>query len=489
LSHPAALLPAASAAPPVRYEHRWAALAVLALVQLMLFVDTTAVNVALDPMQRDLGFGAAGLTWVVNGYALPFGGLLLLGGRLGDVAGRRRVFLAGLWLFAAASAAAGLSVDPSMLVLSRFLQGVGAALVAPAALSLVTLLFRDPAERTRAFSVWGVLRGSGVTAGVLLAGILVTFLSWRWVFFINLPIAAVAIVLAPRLVPESRAERGARLDIPGGLLVTAGVSSIVFGLVEKTGNSWFAAAVAGPLAVGVALLLAFLAVEARVGRPLVPPAFWRSRRRAAGNVVLAVFSAGVAVLFFSGALFMQQVLHYSPLATGLAFLPVGPVFVLGVSANAWAIARAGVRVVMAGGLGLVALALVLLAAVDVDSSYWQLLPSMILFPLGGAFVVVAATMAGVEGATGENAGLASGVNNAAQQLGMAVGLAAFVTIGADRTARLLATGADGASAATSGFALTFAATAALMLVGALAALVLLRPKAATPMRESDSLVS
>jgi MFS family permease len=462
------------AAPPALHERRWAALAVLALVQLMLFVDTTAVNVALDPMRRDLHFGAAGLTWVVNGYALPFGGLLLLGGRLGDVLGRRRVVLAGLWLFAVASALAGLSVDPSMLVLSRFLQGVGAALVAPAALSLVTLLFRDAAERTRAFSVWSVLRGTGVTVGVLLAGILIASLSWRWVFFINLPVAAVAIVLAPRLVPESRAQRGARLDVPGGILVTAAVSSIVFGLVEKTGNAWTSLGVAGSSALGAALLLAFLAVEARVDRPLVPPRFWRSRRRAAGNVVLAVFSAGVAVLFFSGALFMQQVLHYSPLATGLAFSPVGPVFVLGVSANAWALARVGVRTLTAGGLALVGLAVALLAGADAGSSYWQLLPSMILFPLGGAFVVVAATMAAVEGATGEDAGLASGVNNAAQQLGMAVGLAAFVTVGADRTASLLAAGTDGVSAATSGFALTFAATAALMLLGALSALVLLR---------------
>ena len=454
-----------------RARRRWA-LCVLAVAQLMLLLDTTVVNVALAPIQRDLGFSHVGLAWVVNGYALPFGGLLLLGGRIADLCGRRRIFSAGLALFALASALGGLATDPAMLVTSRVLQGVGGALVAPAALSLVTVLFTEPGERAAALSLWGVLRGLGAVLGAVLSGVFVAYISWRWVFFINLPIAASAFFLAPRLIPESRGARAGRPDVLGAVLATVSITLVVYGLLAKSGRAWVSPQVTGPGMVGLILFGAFILVESRAQSPLVPLRFFRSRRRSIGNLVLLCYSAAMAVLFFSMALYLQQVLRLGPLAAGLSFVPIGPMFMLSGGLTSRLLPRLGMRWVMTGGLALLTAAFAIFSGVGRhDSSLIGVLAGMILFPLGAGFVVISATIASVDGTTGEDAGIAGGINNASQQVGLAIGLAALVSVGDGRTAELLRHGVGTAQAAASGYGLTFATTGALM--AATAAVVLL----------------
>ncbi|MEU8633066.1 MFS transporter [Amycolatopsis sp. NPDC048633] len=453
-------------------RRRWWGLIVLAVAQLMLLLDATVVNVALAPIQQDLPFSHVGLSWVVNGYTLPFGGLLLLGGRIADTVGRRRVFLIGLALFAVASAIGGLAVTPAMLVLSRVLQGVGGALVAPAALSLVTVLFTEPGERARALSTWGVLRGLGAMAGAVLGGILVTYLSWRWVFFVNLPIAALACAFAPGLVPESRSPRSGRLDVTGAVLVTLGLTLVVYGLLASSERSWASPLVVGTLAAGVFLLAAFGWWQRRAANPLVPLSFLRSRRRAVGNFVLLAFSAALAVLFFSLALYLQQVVHLDALYAGLSFLPIGPLFMFTGWLTARLIPRIGQRAVMVLGASLLTAAFVLFADVHVGGSYVRdVLIGVLLFALGAGFTVVSGMIASVDGATGSDAGLASGINNTAQQIGLALGLATLVAVGDARTRTLSLAGTDDLHAAAAGYSLSFAITAGLMAVTALVAAV------------------
>ncbi|WP_326836501.1 MFS transporter [Amycolatopsis rhabdoformis] len=440
------------------------------MAQLMLLLDATVVNVALAPIQQDLPFTHVGLSWVVNGYTLPFGGLLLLGGRIADGIGRRRVFVIGLALFAVASAIGGVAGTPALLILSRVLQGVGGALVAPAALSLVTVLFTEPGERARALSTWGVLRGLGAMLGAVLGGVLVTYLSWRWVFFINLPIAALALAFAPRLVPESRGPRTGRLDIAGAVLVTLGLTLLVYGLLASSEQSWGSPLVVGTLAAGVVLLAAFFWWQRKAANPLVPLGFLRSRRRAVGNFVLLAFSAALAVLFFTLALYLQQVVHLNALYAGLSFLPIGPLFMLTGWLTARLIPRIGQRAVMVLGSLLLTAAFVLFADVHVGGSYVRdVFIGVLLFALGAGFTVISGMIASVDGATGADAGLASGINNTAQQIGLALGLATLVAIGDARTRALTDAGTESLHAAAAGYSLSFAVTAGLMAVAALVA--------------------
>ena len=460
---------------------RWWALAVLSLVQFMLVLDATVVNVALPSVERDLGMDAAGLAWVVNGYALTFGGLLLLGGRLADLLGRRRMFLVGLGVFAFASAAAGLSVGPGTLVAGRLLQGAGAALVAPAALSLVTLLFTREKERATALSIWGGLAGLGATAGVLLGGVLSDLASWRWIFLINLPVAAVAVALMPLLVAESRASSAGRgrLDAPGALLITAGLSLVVFALLGKGAQPWASAAVLGPLVGGLALVGLFVAAEARAKNPLVPLRFFRSGTRSAANGVFVLANGAMMAMYFSLSLYMQQVLGFSALYTGLAYLPLCAAFFVGIGASTWLVRRLGARAVITGGLIVAAAGLALLSGVSADGSYPRdLLPGMLVVPLGAGAAFVAATILAVEGTDGEDAGLASGVLNTAQQVGNAVGLAVLVSLAVDRTSGLLSAGAEPSVAATGGFSLSFGAAAGVLFVAGLLAFFATRSRGA-----------
>lgn len=455
---------------------RWRALLVLSLVQIMLVLDATVVNVALPPIQTDLGFTQAGLAWIVNGYALAFGGLLLLGGRLGDLYGRRRLFLLGVSVFAIASATAGLAANPAMLVGSRFAQGVGAALVSPAALSLITLLFTDPAERTRALSIWGGLAGLGGTVGVVLSGVLSDLADWRWVFLINLPVAAVALAVAPRLLPESIAPGRHRLDWLGAALVTGGVGLIVFALLDKQATQeWTSPTVLGRIAAGLALLAAFVVVESRVPSPLAPLAFFRSPTRSAANLVSVLTAAAFGGFFFALTLYMQQVLGYSALRTGFAYLPFGAALLVGVGLFSQLIPRIRVRLSMTGGMVIAASGLALFAQIPVEGSYVRdLLPAMLLFPLGSAAAFVGGTIAATSGLDEQDAGLGSGLLNASQQVGSALGLAVLVSLAVTRTGDLLGEGVAPFTAAVEGHRLTFAVAAGLMVVGAVLSAVGLR---------------
>ena len=480
--------PGVSAAEGKTHELRWWALVVLSLVQFMLVLDATVVNVALPPIERDLGMGAAGLAWVVNGYALTFGGLLLLGGRLADLFGRRRVFLAGLVVFAAASAAAGLSFGPATLVASRFLQGAGAALAAPAALSMVSLLFAEEGERGVALAIWGGLAGLGATAGVLLGGVLSDLASWRLIFLINLPVAAVALGLVPRLVAESRSSSGGRgrLDVPGALLITTGLSLVVFALLGKGESPWVSIAVLVPLVGGLALVGLFVAVEAGAKNPLVPLRFFfRSGTRSAAYAILMLANGAMMAMYFSLSLYMQQILGFSPLWAGLAYLPLCFAFFLGIGASSRLVRWLGARIVITGGLIVAAAGLTLLAGVSADGSYFvDVLPGMLVVPLGVGVAFVALTIAAMEGTNGEDAGLASGVLSAAQQVGNAVGLAVLVSLAVDRTNGLLLAGADPSFAATGGFALSFGAAGGVLAAGALLAFFATRIRVA-PLADED----
>jgi EmrB/QacA subfamily drug resistance transporter len=468
---------------------RWRALAIICLVQVMLLLDVTVVNVALPPIQRDLGFSPTSLAWVVNGYTVTYGGLLMLGGRMGDMLGRRRVFLIGLAVFALASASAGLARDPEVLVAGRFAQGVGASLVSPAALSLVTLLFTEPRERARAMAVWSGLAGVGVALGVVLSGVLTDLASWRWIFFINLPIAAVAFLATPKLVSESRAlARRGRPDVLGAALITLGLLLVVFGLLEKGDHAWLSFPVAGCVLLGVLLLAAFVPAEGRASQPLLPLSFLRSRNRSAANAVRICYYVGFATLFFSLSLYIQHVLRFSALATGFSFVPFGIVILFSATVLApRLLPRFGLRALIGGGMAITTIGYILLAGLSKDGGYAaDVLPGLLLVPLGGGLVLVGSTVAGVDGASGQDAGIATAMNNASMQIGSAIGLAALVSLGTSHALALQHAGASAPGAAASGYALSFAVAAGVTGFGALLGLLGIRPvPAAAPRPAPD----
>lgn len=448
---------------------RWRALWIICLAQVMLLLDVTVVNVALPPIQHDLGFSVTSLAWVVNGYTVTYGGLLMLGGRMGDLLGRRRMFMIGLAVFALASASAGLAQDSGVLVASRFVQGIGAALASPAALSLLTLLFTRPDERARAMAIWSGLAGVGAALGVVLSGVLTDLASWRWIFFINLPIAALVIALTPRLVTESRAAKRGRPDVAGAALITLGLLLVVFGLLEKGTHPWLSFPVLGWVAIGLLLLVAFVFVEAQAAQPLVPLAFLRSRNRTIANVVRVCYYVGFATLFFSLSLYLQHVLKFSALATGFAFVPFGLTILFSATVLAPRLLRRfGLRTLNGGGLALSTVGYILLAGLHAHGSYAaDVLPGLLLVPLGGGLVLVGSTVAGVDGATGEDVGIATGMNNASMQIGSAIGLAALVSLGASHAAVLQHAGVAPLTAAAHGYALSFAVAAGVTAFGAL----------------------
>ncbi|MER7807445.1 MFS transporter [Streptomyces sp900116325] len=448
---------------------RWRALGIICLVQVMLLLDVTVVNVALPPIQKDLGFTSTGLAWVVNGYTVTYGGLLMLGGRLGDLVGRRRLFLIGLAIFALSSASAGMAQQAGVLVASRFVQGIGAALVSPAALSLVTLLFTRPQERARAMAIWSGLAGVGVALGVVLSGILTDLATWRWIFFINLPVAAFAFLATPRLVSESRAVKRGRPDVLGAVLVTLGLLLVVFGLLEKSNRAWLSFPVLGCVGIGVLLLIGFVLVEARVAQPLMPLAFLRSRNRSIANLVRVCYYVGFATFFFSLSLYVQHTLHFSALATGFAFVPFGLVILFSATVIApRLLPRFGLRTLNGGGLAITTVGYVLLAGLSAHGTYMaDVLPGLILVPLGGGLVLVGSTVAGVDGATGEDAGIATSMNNASMQIGSAIGLAALVSLGTSHATVLQHANVDPTTATARGYAFSFAIAAGVTACGAL----------------------
>jgi EmrB/QacA subfamily drug resistance transporter len=452
---------------PVPDPRRWKALAVLALVQFMIIIDITVVNVALPSIQRALHFSAGGLAWIVDGYALTAGGLLLLGGRLGDLLGRRRLFLIGTALFAAASFASGAAQNSTMLIMSRFAQGAGEALASPAALALVVLLFTETKERTKALGIWSGLAGIGGTVGVLLSGVIVNFVSWRWIFFINLPIAATAVVMIPRLVDESKAQtHSRRVDVPGALLVTGGVLALVGGLLNASHNPWGSPQVVFPLLGGLGALLALVVVENRTREPLIPMSFFSNRTRVSANVATAVMASGMFGMFFLLTLYLQQVQHYSPLKTGLAYVPFGFGMITGITLSTRILERVGARAVIAAAYSIAGVGLLLLGGVTVGGSYVSdLLPTILMLSFGMGAAFPAIQIAALHEVSSQDAGLGSGVQNTVLQVGGALGLAVLVTLSVRRTASSIAAGNAAAVAATDGYALAFR-VAALALFGA-----------------------
>jgi EmrB/QacA subfamily drug resistance transporter len=451
----------------VTYRRRWQVLAVLSLVQFMLLLDDTIVNIALPSMRTDLGFSQTGLAWVVNAYVLMFGGLLLLGGRAADLLGRRLVFFAGLAVFAGASLANALAVSSTMLVVSRGVQGVGAAMIAPAAFSIISVIFTDDTERTKAFAIWQSLGAAGAAAGVVLGGLLTDLLNWRWIFYVNLPVAAFAVIyLGRNLRLQSRVIRRS-VDVTGGVVVTGGLLALVYTLLETERRGWASGETLAGLALAVALLGTFVWIEARSANPLVRLSYFVHRQR---NTAIAIQHLVAAVLFgvfFLTTLYMQQLLGYSPLEGGLAWFGLLVVSFISFGASPRLLVQFGVRPVLTAGLLFLAAGLMLFARIPVDGSYTaDLLPPMAVFGFGLGLAYPALLIAGVKDADTSEAGLAAGVLTSGQQIGGALGLAVLVALAADHTAGLVESGTAPAAAQVDGAQLAFYVAAGLCFAGA-----------------------
>ena len=446
----------------------------------MLVLDGTIVNVALPAIGDSLGFSEVGLSWVVNAYLLTFGGFLLLGGRAGDLFGRRRVFMAGLVLFTVASLLCGLAGSQVLLVAARALQGIGGALMAPAALSIVITTFRDPEERARAMGIWGFVASGGGSIGVFLGGVLTQTLGWPWIFLVNLPIGLAALFLCgPLLDPDPAIETRGGFDLPGALLVTASLVIAVYAIIGVGANPLVLTLAL--LVLAALLLVAFAAVERRTAAPLVPPGiFSRSRNLVVSNVAMVLTVAGVVGWFFFSALYLQRVLRYDSFATGLAYLPgTIAIGVLSYSAAARAVNRFGIRTMIVVGMGLMALGLLLFARAPVGGVFLvDVLPGMLVLGVGAAFAFMAVILASTVGVPESEAGLASGLVNTSQQVGGALGLAILASLAAAYTG--IAAGTRDPVALNSGYHLAFLASAFCLIVGAVLAATLLRlPKEAS----------
>jgi EmrB/QacA subfamily drug resistance transporter len=461
---------------------RWLALAVLAAMQFMLVLDMTVVNVALPKIQTDLHFSHSNLAWVINGYVLTAGGLLLLGGRLSDMFGRRRLFLAGVLVFGVSSWLCGAAVSSSMLVASRFVQGTGEALAGPAALGMIPVLFPDNRERMKALGAWGGIAGIAGTLGSVISGAL-TDVDWRWIFYVNIPVVVLALFMVPRVLPESRMARaGHRIDLPGAVMATGGLVAIVYGLLQAASHPWGSWPVLLPLLGGVALLVVMVVVEIRSPDPLIPLRFLANRTRVTSNVlsmvIWAVFIGYVVLLNW----YMQQVLHYSPLRTGLMNLPRGGAIAVGLVLCLRLMPRVGVKPVLAIGFLGSAAGMWIASYIHVDSSYaGAILPGIIVFGVFSGLCYPGLINGALHQVTGQDSGLASGVQNAMQQIGAALGLSALVTLALRYTQSGVHAGGLPAVAQTAGYALAFRVGAVALAVAGVLALVVLE-RVSTTMR-------
>jgi EmrB/QacA subfamily drug resistance transporter len=456
---------------------RWLALMVLCLGVLMIVLDTTIVNVALPSIRTDLGFTETSLVWVVNAYMLTFGGFLLLGGRLGDLYGHRRVFLAGLVLFTLASLACGISTTQGLLIAARAVQGLGGAIVSAVSLSLIMNLFTEPADRAKAMGVYGFVCAGGGSIGVLLGGLLTSSLSWHWIFLVNLPIGVAVYALCIALLPSARGQaHGEKLDVAGAVTVTLSLMLAVYGVVNGNEAGWRSAQTLGLLGTAVALLAIFIAIEARVKHPLMPLGLFRLRSVSVSNVVGVLWAAAMFAWFFISALYMQLVLAYTPMQIGLAFLPANvimAVFSLGLSAKI--VMRFGIRRPLAAGLWLAAIGLALFARAPVDGRFAiDVLPGMLLLGLGAGMAFNPLLLAAMSEVSPSESGLASGVVNTAFMMGGALGLAVLASIAAAQTGSMLAAGASTPLALTGGYQMAFLVGAVFAAVAGLLGALLLR---------------
>jgi EmrB/QacA subfamily drug resistance transporter len=456
-------------------------LVLLCLAQFMVVLDVSVVNVALPAIKHGVGFSTTSLEWVINAYTLTFAGFLMLGGRAADLLGRRRMFITGTALFTLASLGCAVSGSQPALLTARALQGIGAAIVSPASLSIITTSFAQGPERNRALGVWGTMAGLGAAAGVLLGGVLTQALGWWSIFAVNIPVGAAVVALSPGVVPEGRREGATRhFDALGAVLVTAGLSALTFGIVRSDVLGWGAAGVVGPMAAGAVLLALFAFVEGRVAEaPLVPLSIFRlPLLRAANLVVLLLYSAILAMFFFT-SIYLQQVLRYDAIQTGLAFLPMTLMATAGSNLAPRLVARFGARRVVTAGMTLATTGLVLLSTVSAGGSYLvNVLPGGLLVPLGLGFSLVPATIMAMQGVTPEQSGLASGLINTARFVGGALGLAVLGTLAASHTRSAIASGTAPLHALTDGYRLGFEVAAMLCIAGAVVAATLLRERPA-----------
>jgi EmrB/QacA subfamily drug resistance transporter len=455
---------------------KWLALALLATAQFVIVLDASIVNVALPSIGRDLDISEDNLSWIVNAYTLVFGGFLLLGGRLADLLGRRRLFIIGLGVFALASLAGGLAQSFGWLVAARAVQGLGGALVSPAALSIVTTTFREGSERNTALGVWGAVAGSGGAAGVLLGGMLTEWAGWEWVLFVNVPICLAAALLAPRLLQESRDQMEQRhFDVQGALTVTGGLALGVFTLVDANRVGWTSTQTLGLGALSLALLGVFTVIERRSPQPLVPFSIFRLRSLRGSNVVGLLIGMSLFSMFFFISLYLQAVLHYSALKAGLSYLPLALLIIASAGIASQAVTRLGFKPTLIAGMLFIAVALLWFSRVSADGSYVGnvLFPSMLAaIGLGLSFVPV--TIGAVAGTQDSDAGLASGLINTSQQVGGALGLAILASLANHRTADVFASGQhDRAVALSEGFQTAFLVGACFALTGAILAAVLI----------------
>jgi len=456
---------------------RWLAFAVLSLGSFMIVLDTTIVNVALPSIRTDLGFTEASLAWVVNAYMLFFGGFLLLGGRLGDLYGRRKLFVAGIGIFTAASFAAGISSSQPILVAARAAQGLGGAVVSAAGLSLMMSLFTEPAERAKAMGVVGFISAGGGSVGVLLGGILTSVFGWHAVFMVNIPVGIAVYALSLRLLPATRPfASGTRLDVAGAVTVTASLMLAVYAIVNGNESGWTSGQTVGLLAAAVALLAAFFVIESRVSDPLVPLTLLRRRNLAIANVMGVLWAAAMFAWFFLSALYLQVVLRYDPLQVGLAFLPgnvIMAIFSVGISAKL--VMRFGLKAPLGTGLALAGLGLALLVRAPIDGNYVvDVLPSMVLLGLGAGIAFNPMIIVAMTDVEPERSGLASGLVNTSFMMGGALGLAVLASIAAARTGDSLASGAAQIAALTDGYHAAFAIGAAFAIIAAVLGFTLLR---------------
>jgi len=484
-----------SSATTIAKDRRWSALALIVTAQFMVILDVAIVNVALPSIRADLHFSETGLQWVISAYAILFGGALLLGGRLADILGRRRLFVAGLALFSVSSLLCGIAWSSSSLIAFRAVQGLGGALLAPAALSLLMTRFAEGRERNLALGIYGAASGSGAAAGVLLGGILTSYLSWSWIFFINVPVGAAAILLTPVLLQESKAGLGHRhFDVAGALTITSGLMLFVYALTRATSDGWSSASTLALLGGAAALVLAFVAIELRSPWPLLPLRIFRSRTLSVANGAMAIVGSVAFSEFFVLSLYLQDVLHYSPVKSGVAFTGFAGTVVVISNVAQWVVGRVGVRPTLAAGLMLSALSVGMLTRLPVHGHYfWDLFPAFVLGGAGMGLSFVPVTIASLAGVDRSDAGVASGLVNTARQIGGAIGLAAVSAIAASSTNdyvhghRFLA--------ATSGLALDHGFRTALwtltgaLLLGALVVAALLhQPRPATEQVEDDMTV-